>query len=124
MGKRCTRHNQFPDRNEQCVVGTSVRLMLGNITGVIVDVVLDTSHSRIQAVVIAFDMGFGETMLYEAVSWNLLHPCVGGFVLSGTMEEESDQLSETLHTSSVAYGGNSTDLTGEFLPTPLSARVH
>jgi hypothetical protein len=105
------------------VVGRTVRVALCELTGVIVDLVVSATSGLIEFVVVAFDGGPGEPMVYQPVSWNLLRPAGSGFVVS-TSTQDAEGLPQALHAYPVRYGGNSSRLAAHAVPTPQSARVH
>jgi hypothetical protein len=104
------------------VVGSIVELTGGHITGVIVDLVLDQALSCIEYVVVAFDAGLGEAMIYQPVSWHLLRPTAGGFSVSAV--KYGDELPAELHIDRIVYGGNCRHQLAGFVPTPQSRYLH
>jgi hypothetical protein len=104
------------------VVGSIVELTPCDITGVVVDLVLDRFLSRIEYVVVAFDTGLGEAMLYQPVSWHLLRRTIRGFSVSALTSGDSGPAE--LHIDPIIYGGNSRGLVTESVPTPQSTYLH
>lgn len=105
--------------HENFVVGTTVRLIPYGITGVVIDLVLDTATAMIRYAIVAFDSGIGEPIVYQPIRWNLLNKIKGGFIVNAHTDAIIDDLPAAL-----LYGGNSSNLNEEFAPTPLSLRVH
>ena len=111
-------------RESRFVVGSPVSLAGEDISGVIVDVVLNKSRSRVEYAVVAFDTGPGEPILYQPVSWSSLLPVLGGFCLAPSPGDSGDELPEAMDPEPRLYGGNSRLALRWNVPTPQSARVH
>jgi hypothetical protein len=105
------------------IVGRTVSFSVCELSGVIVDLVLSKAGGLIEYVVVAFDTGPGDLMVYQPVSWSLLRPAGPGFVVITSAQDAGD-LPEALHAYPVRYGANTSRLATRAVPTPQSARVH
>lgn len=106
-------------------VGATVELAPYQIVGIIVDLVLDEDLQDVRYVVVAFDGGPAEPVLYQPIRSNLLYrKSLGEFCVNAADDALEAGMPLALITTPVAYGGNARRSDQTFAPTPLSFRLH
>jgi hypothetical protein len=106
-------------------VGATVELVPYKIVGTIVDLVLDEDLQDIRYVVVAFDGGPAEPILYLPVRATLLHPKLHQqFSVNAADDAIETHVPSALAAPPVVYGGNTRRGLKAFAPTPLSFRLH
>jgi len=109
----------------RCPVGATVELAPYKIVGTIVDLVLDEDLQDIRYVVVAFDGGPAEPILYLPVRATLLLPRLPRqFSVNAADDAIETHVPSALVAPPVLYGGNTRGRRESFAPTPLSLRLH
>ena len=119
------RTNRGNDQAGTSPVGATVELAPYKIVGTIVDLVLDEDLQDIRYVVVAFDGGPAEPILYLPVRATLLHAKLPQeFSVNAADDALETQIPSALSAPPVIYGGNTRRGHKPFAPTPLSFRLH
>lgn len=108
----------------QAIVGSKVTLEPYQLTGIVVDLVLDECTDAIAFAVVWFEGETDEAPLYQPIRWNLLRPLGqgDGYVVQGA-PDALDDIPEALNVYPVRYGHNSSRAI-RLPPVPRSTQLH
>lgn len=113
------------DHADTCPVGATVELAPYQIVGTVVDLVLDEDLQDIRYVVVAFDGGPAEPILYLPLRATLLYPKLHQqFGVNASDDAIETHMPSALAAPPVRYGGNTRGPHEPFAPTPVSFRLH